>query len=584
MRAVAPRSPRTLLLAAFGCSLLSLACAGGEGAGGGSKAGSGGDSAARGGASGNGAGAGGAVGGGAGTGGGASGTSGGAGSPSNDPGALESSVRRLSRAELDNTLRDVLADTTAPAAQYLNEDEYAPFDNDYTLQRASSALIDSIEVFAEDAAARALAPENRDRVVSCAPSGPGDEACFTQTLRELGLRLFRRPLADDELSPYLALLAFATEDNPHVENDFYTAVELGLRSMLQDPEFLYRIEIGTPAAEPGVVDLNDYEIATRLSYLFWGSAPDPVLLDAAADGALATGGARRDAAERLLADDRARDAMHRFHAMWLGYRAIPVSLELAQAFNLETTSLIDRVVFDESASYLSLFTSPETYLNDLLADHYRLTAPAGGEGWVEYGDSGRAGILSHGSVLSAFGKFSDTSPTQRGIFVQTRLLCNEVLPPPANVNVDQPPSSDDAVCKFDRYEAHRSVASCAGCHESLDPIGFGLEAYDATGRFRTADDGHPECLVTGDGELPGYGTFNGPAELGQRLVESGELEDCFAQHVLRYAVGRKLRAADAAMTAALLESFVASGYSARELLLAYVEGASFAQKREEAVP
>jgi hypothetical protein len=579
MRAVAPRNLRAPLLAA----LLSLACQANDDAGGGATAGSSGHGANGGTAAGTGAGAGGANPGGAGAGGG-SGASGQAGTPSSASGALESAVRRLSRTELDNSVRDVLGDTTAPAAQYLSEDEYAPFDNDYTLQRASSALIDSLEVFAEDAAAFAVSPENRGRIVTCTPAGPDDEACFTQTLSELGLRLFRRPLSDEELTAYLALLPFATEDNPYVENDFYTAVELGLRSMLQDPEFLYRIEVGVPSATAGVVGLDDYEIATRLSYLLWGSAPDPALLDAAAEGALVASGRRRDEAERLLADQRARDTLHRFHAMWLGYRAIPASPELVLAFDLETSSLIDRVVFDEPSSYLSLFTSPDTYLNDLLAEHYGLPAPAGGEGWVDYGDSGRAGILSHGSVLGAFGKFSDTSPTQRGIFVQTRLLCNEVLPPPANVNVDQPPTADDAVCKIDRYAAHRSTPSCAGCHESLDPIGFGLEAYDATGRFRTSDEGHPECLVTGDGELPGYGTFNGPAELGQRLVESGELEDCFVQHVLRYAVGRELRDGDAGTAAGLLESFVASGYSAQELLLSYVTDERFAQKREEAVP
>jgi hypothetical protein len=213
-----------------------------------------------------------------------------------------------------------------------------------------------------------------------------------------------------------------------------------------------------------------------------------------------------------------------------------------------------------------------------------LPAPAGGEGWVEYGDSGRAGILSHGSVLAAFGKFSDTSPTQRGIFVQTRLLCNDVLPPPSNVNVDQPPAAGDAVCKTDRYAEHRSVASCAGCHAGLDPVGFGLEAYDSTGRFRTHDEGHPECLVSGEGELPGYGTFNGPAELAAMLVTSGELEDCFVRHFLRYAAGRALRAADSATATALVQSFVASGYSAKELLLDYVASDRFAENREEPTP
>src|SRR5262249_40437188 len=154
-----------------------------------------------------------------------------------------------------------------------------------------------------------------------------------------------------------------------------------------------------------------------------GSTPDDTLLAAADAGKLTDPAGRRAQAERLLADDRARDAVHRFHAMWLGYRAIPGSADLLASFASETTHLIDRVAFDEPASYLTLFTSPDTYLDDTLADQYGLPHPTGGAGWVKYGSDGRAGILSHGSVLAAFSKFSDTSPTQRGIFVQTRLLC-----------------------------------------------------------------------------------------------------------------------------------------------------------------
>jgi hypothetical protein len=584
MRDAAPRKTRPFAVLALGVALGGVACAGGDESPAGPGAGGQGAGAAGSGASaGNGAGMAGS-GNGAGVAGSASGSSGQAGDAALEPSVFESAARRLSRAELDNTVEDILFDSTAPAAKYLSEDEFAPFDNDYTLQRASAALIDSLEVFAEDAAARALEPLNRDRIVPCTPASAGDEACFTQTMHALGLRLFRRPLSSEEVTPYLALLAFATEDNAHVENDFYTAVELGLRSLLQDPEFLYRIEVGAREVEPGVVALTDHEVATRLAYLLWGSAPDAELLVAAGEGRLSSAGDRRAAAERLLDDQRARASLHRFHAMWLGYRAIPASAELVAAFNLETTTLIDRVVFDEPSSYLSLFTAPDTYLNDVLAEHYGLPAPAGGEGWVDYGDSGRAGILSHGSVLAAFGKFSDTSPTQRGIFVQTRLLCNEVLPPPANVNVDQPPAAEDAVCKIDRYAEHRSVASCAGCHAGLDPVGFGLEAYDSTGRFRTHDEGHPECLVSGEGELPGYGTFNGPGELAAMLVSSGELEDCFVRHFLRYAAGRALRAADGATAAALAQSFVASGYSAKELLLEYVASDRFAENREEPAP
>ena len=495
--------------------------------------------------------------------------------------ASASVARRLSRSELDNTVRDLLGDTTNPTVRFLDEDEYRPFDNDYSVQRASAALINALEVLAEDIAARAMDPATRDGLMPCTPSGADDAACFRQTIEVLGKRVFRRPLSEQEITAYLTLQSFATEDNPLVQHDFYTAVNLMLRSMLQDPEFLYRIEVGTATAEPGIFALDSYEIATRVSYLFWGSTPDDELLGQADAAALGDPAARRAQAERLLADTRARDQLHRFHSMWLGYRAIPHPADLVAAFNLETTKLIDRVAFDEPQSYLNLFLSPDTYLNDTLATHYGMTAPASGEGWVPYDDPQRAGILSHGSVLAGFSKFSDTSPTQRGIFVQTRLMCNKISPPPANVNVDEPPGGADLVCKYDRYEAHRATTSCAGCHDLIDPIGFGLEAYDVGGRFRATDNDHPECPIEGVGELPGYGTFQGPGDLGRKLVESQVLEQCFVKQFYSFAVGRELREQEDGAVSELTTSFQGKDYALTELLLDYVTSERFALRQED---
>ncbi|HEV8547720.1 MAG TPA: DUF1588 domain-containing protein, partial [Polyangiaceae bacterium] len=293
---------------------------------------------------------------------------------------------------------------------------------------------------------------------------------------------------------------------------------------------------------------------------------------------------RRTLATGMLDDDRAKSALHRFHAMWLGYRSIPASAELAAAFNLETTHLIDRVVFEDSHSYLELFTSKETYVNDLLADQYGLSRPKNGEGWVSYGSTGREGILSQGSVLAAFSKFSDTSPTQRGIFVQTRLLCSSVAPPPANVNVDQPPSEGDSVCKFDRYAEHRKSSSCASCHDNLDPIGFGLEQYDIGGKLRTHDDGHPECEISGDGELPGYGTFSGPGELAEKLVGSGELSTCFVQHFLTYALGRSVKPTETGVVSELAGGFEDGDHALKQLIIDYAASDRLALRREEPAP
>lgn len=494
----------------------------------------------------------------------------------------ESGARRLSQAEFDNVLADVLGESKRSASQILLEDEFTPYDNDYTLQQASQALIDGLQSLAETVARAALSdPVRRAQLVPCTPTGPADATCFRSVIQTLGQRLLRRPLRAEEVDAYLTLQEFSTENNPHVDNDFYTGVELFLRSVLQDPEFLYRIE--TAASAPNTDrTLDSFEVATRLSFLITGSTPDDTLLAQATTGSLGTASLRRAQATRLLDSERARTQMHRFHAMWLGYRTIPHSAALSAAFDAETGALIDRVVFDEERGYLDLFTLGETQIDATLAQHYGLPVPAGGRAWVSYGDTGRAGILSHGSVLSAFSKFSDTSPTQRGILVRARLMCQEVPPPPANVDVDQPPGDPSAVCKIDRYAEHRRSSSCANCHALIDPVGFGLERYDMAGGWRDHEEGLPSCSIDGRGELPGYGAFSGPGELGQKLVKSGLLDACAVRQYLTFAIGRRPRPAEQAQLDAALAEFRAGGHDLSEWILDLVASDGFAQRRESA--
>lgn len=495
--------------------------------------------------------------------------------------AAEQEVRRLSQAELDQTLRDVLEDDQRPAVRWLAEDEFSPYDNDYTLQVASENLIASLEVLAADVADRAMADTTRrDRLIPCRPSGPGDSACLRQFVESIGPKLLRRPLEPNEADPYVALIAYATEVAPEVPHDFYTAANLVLRAFLQDPEVLYRIEVGAPTAMPGVVQLNPYELATRMSYLIWGSTPDDALYADAAAGVLDSSAGRRTAAARMFADDRAKDQLHRFHAQWLGYRAIPHSAELVRAFNAETSALLDKVIFDDRASYTELFRSRQTYVDATLAAHYGLPAPSGAAGWVPYGSDGRAGILSHGSVLAAFSKFTDTSPTQRGIFVRTRLMCLPILRPPPTVVADQPPGNPDETCKKARYQAHVEIESCANCHNQMDPIGFGLEQFDIAGRLRTHDEGLPECAIDGQGALPGFGTFSGPADLAQKLLDSEQIQKCVVQQYTTYALGRVPSVAERGWLNQLYADFSAEQYHFDDWILNYVASEPFGLKRE----
>lgn len=477
-------------------------------------------------------------------------------------------ARRLSRREYDDALELLLEDTTRPAVA-LPEDNIDPFDNDWEAQRVSQALIEALETVATRAATDAMAdPARRDRILGCSPSGADDEACFASFVESFGRRALRRPLTQAERDGLMGLRAFAVESG-----DFYFGASLVIQALLQMPDFVYHLQRGVPVdGQPGVYRLTQFEVASRLSFFLWGTPPDDALLDAAAGDQLATPAQVRAQAERLLGDPRARTRFHRFHALWLGYHRFEPTDGLTQAMANESERLIDRVVFDEKRDYFDLFTTNETFLNDTLAAHYGLEAPGSAEGtWITYPQGvERGGILSHATFLGVAAKFGDTSPTQRGRVIRERLMCQPILPPPANLEVDvdaPPPEANGSSCKHDRYQAISDQAGCVGCHSQMDPIGLGLENFDQFGQFRATDVGKPECQIAGDGELVGVGAFRGPRELGVKLVESGRLESCLVDRLYQFATAAKPGDADRETIRALRDSFVASGHRLDQLIL-----------------
>lgn len=506
-------------------------------------------------------------------------------------GVGKSGMRRLTIAELDNTLMDLLGDDTRPAKQTLQEEQLGPFDNDYTKLTASSVLIEGLERLAGDVTTRLLADtKRRDAVVGCKPTDPKrvDAPCLDSFLTTFGRRALRRPVTKSELG---ALEDLAV---PFIQRagDFYAGVEVALRALLQHPEFLYRVELGTPVSgEPGVFALNDFEIATRLSYTLWGSTPSDALLDLADEGKLHTPDDVRQAALAMFSSPRTVAELDEFHALWLGYSVLPHSQALTTSMRRESEKLIERT-FENDESWLDIFTSSDTYVDTTLAELYGLPAPPGGEGWVSYGDTGRQGLLSQGSFLSILQDTVDTSPTRRGKRVRTQLLCQDIPPPPPNVNADAPPAGQASECKWDRYAAHRAPSTCASCHDQMDPIGFGLENFDREGRYRTHDidtlDGSPtfgeelpDCEIAGDGEVAGVGTFHGPAELADLLIDNDLLGPCAATQFYRFARGRTEDGDDTAAIDDLKARFKASDYNFHELILGYVTSTPFFYRREE---
>lgn len=425
-----------------------------------------------------------------------------------------------------------------------------------------------------------LGPSSTTELVGCVPSGLDDAVCFSSFVASFGRRALRRPLSAEELSSYAALQQFSID-----EGDFLVGIRLVITAMLQEFDFLYRIEaIDTETAEGSRAVLDDFAIASRLSFLLWGQGPDDALLDDAAAGRLRAGPGRRAIADRLLQDPRARARVARLHAMWLGTEdaLTRVPPALRDSFERESRALIERVIFDERRSWLELFTATESLIDDVLAEHYGLPLP-GAPTWVSLVGTGRAGLLGHAAFLAVGNKFDDTSPTQRGKAFRARLLCTEVRSPTPEdlggqtVNTDMPPEGGG--CKRDRYAAH-TTGNCRGCHSVMDPIGFGLEQYDKFGRFRTvepATEPSGACPIDGRGDLDGA-AFSGPAELGARLVANPAFTHCFSRQFLRFAWGRHEQPAEEASITALDRAFAAADFDFIAFMRAVVASESFATR------
>jgi hypothetical protein len=500
-------------------------------------------------------------------------------------------ARRLSRSEMDGALSVLLGGASIGARQTLSEENMEKkfaFDNNYELNHSTSqSYIESLESLTEAAVKTALAdPKSRAAMVPCTPAGAKDVACMTAFVKDFGRVAFRRPLDAEEVTYFSGFTRFAEEGA-----DFYLGVQAAARAMLISPEFTYRLEIGTPVSgRPAVFKLSPYELASRLSFTLLGAPPNRSLLDAVDAGDLDTVDGIRAAAVKLLGDARAKQRVYDYHSSWLGYRG---NLPSAQAASMleETQALIDDVVFGKTPDYKQLFLSKRTFVGDQLRDIYTdLGAPKTGKaGWVDYGASGRAGILSHAAVLNSFKTGDDTSPTKRGWFVRMRLMCDDIPEPPPNVSADVSVSPTQCKTGPDGFyiKSHQGT-SCKACHENMDPVGFGLEGYDILGRKRSADIGKPNCKIDGKGFVvltdPQDKTtsvnFSGPGELGKVLVDSGKINSCVARHVYRFVVGRLEDDAEEANITQLAKDFAADGNDFGKLMVEAVSHPAFAFRFE----
>jgi hypothetical protein len=503
------------------------------------------------------------------------------------------SVRRLTHSQYNHTVRDLLGDQIQPAASFPAEDFVGGFKNQVEGQSVSPLQAEAYGSAAERLARAAFRGGDQRGLIPGRPASPADADLAEKFVRQFGLKAFRRPLAQSEVDRYCEL--FLREADR--KQDFYGGATIVVEAMLQSPHFLFRIEQGGKNSQ--------YDVASRLSYFLWDTMPDGRLLDAAQRGELATKDQVERAARQMLDDSRAQASLEEFLAQWMRFDRVlsatrdrrrfrEFNAEIAAAMVEETRRLFNHLVWNDQ-NFMEFFTAGYTFVNSDLARLYGLPSPAGDFAKVDYPpESGRSGVLGHGSFLVLTSKPAETSPTARGLFIRNQFLGHEVPPPPAGVNTVLPAVTENApLTNRQRLDVHLNSDACANCHRLIDPIGLGFEQYNAIGVFQEKlqlqfgsrrggdNQGREPKTVALDLDTTGYiqgienSDFRTPKELGRLLAESPACQKCIVKQLFRYGLGRQETPQDQPTLDALLVKFRESGFRFRELVVALVTSGSF---------
>lgn len=406
-------------------------------------------------------------------------------------------------------------------------------------------------------------------------------------LRPFVKRAFRRPVNDDELDGYVRLVESRITDG----DTFEQAMQQALTAVLVSPHFLFRIETDRQPDNPADRHtLNDYELATRLSYFLWSSLPDDELFALAEKNELHRDDVLEAQVKRMLLDGKAQALVDNFAEQWLQLRVLneitpdpekfpEFTTELRNDMKEETKRLFAHVM-REDLSLLELLDAPYSFINERLARHYGLPDVKGNEFQkVSLEGTPRAGLLTHGSVMTMTSNPDRTSPVKRGKWIMEVVLNTPPPPPPPDVPELEATKAPEGSTLRQQLQLHRDNPSCASCHKVMDELGFGLENFDAIGRYREADGSHP---LDTSGELPGGQHFRGPKELAV-VLKGRELDfgRSVIEKMLTYALGRPVEYYDRCTQNLILEQTQANGFRFSALVTAITRSEVFRMRRGE---
>ena len=504
---------------------------------------------------------------------------------------VDTPIRRLTRFEYNNTVRDLLGDTTNPADVLPPEEEVAGFNNQAAALTTSDLLIEQYMKVAEDVSARAVG--NLSTILPCDPAADGEDACALTFVETFGRRAFRRPLTDDEVTRYKALYDWAVGDADL--GRFEDGIQVVIEAALQSPSFLYRAELGAETPVEGdIVPFTSWEMATKLSYMLWNSMPDDQLFAAAERDELRTTEQIAAQATRMLEDEKARDLIRNFHTQWLLLTHLDSVTKdtgvypdfrdsLRPLWKEEIQRFVEHVILEGDGSLQTLLTADYSFMNEELASFYGddvLETVTGSDfRRVDLDPGRRAGLLTSAGLMATHANLNQSSPVFRGKFVREQLMC-DTLPLPPNDLVIEPPELDPTKTTKEQFEEIGANPACAGCHSLMNPIGFIFEHYDGVGQWRDEQNGKTidatgDVVATEDID----GTYDGGVELSYALAESAQVRECVTSQWFRFAYNRTVTPEDSCSIEQLNQVFSDSGYDIKSLLVALTQTNAFLYRR-----
>ena len=505
-----------------------------------------------------------------------------------DPGPFV--IRRLTKAEYGNTLRDLygvspsvtdILPDEAVGEGYLNS--ISPLQSELFLEVANKVVG---QVMAP--AGQAPTAVQKRLFGETPPEGADLPKAARQVARSLARDAYRRPPAEKELDVLVGIFELGQEN----KLDYMASLGLMWKAVLVSPQFLFITPAGAVDSKESIVPLDNFQLAARISYLVWSAPPDAELAALADRGALQKPEVLRAQVKRMLNDPRARALYDGFGAQWLKVDGLDrqvfdpdlfpqVTPALRQGM-MEEPRLFFQSVLRENQSIVRFVDSDYTFLNEPLAKLYGLKQSVQGPKMrrVKLTNPNRGGILGMAATLSATSFPNRTSPVKRGVWVLEQVLGERVPPPPADVPELEEQEHQDVkgLTLRQRTELHQSEATCRNCHKVLDPIGFGLENFDAIGRWRVKDDAG--AAIDSAGKLPSGKDFSTPAELKKLLAQrETDLARNLTERLMAYSLGRQLEGYDEVVLDQLMERIVRDEYRVQTIVTEVTTSYLFTHRR-----